>query len=67
MDDWGLGIGDWGLGIGDWAQSPIPNPQSPIYYYCNYNIIRTFIFILNFLIIYTLFRKKKCNKRAKET
>jgi len=23
--------GDWGLGIGDWAQSPIPNPQSPIY------------------------------------
>jgi len=28
--NWGLGIGDWGLGIGDWAQSPIPNPQSPI-------------------------------------
>jgi len=25
-------IGDWGLGIGDWAQSPIPNPQSPLYY-----------------------------------
>jgi len=24
--------GDWGLGIGDWAQSPIPNPQSPIQY-----------------------------------
>jgi len=23
-----MGIGDWGLGI---AQSPIPNPQSPIY------------------------------------
>jgi len=22
-----MGIGDWGLGI---AQSPIPNPQSPI-------------------------------------
>jgi len=22
--------GDWGLGIGDCAQSPIPNPQSPI-------------------------------------
>jgi len=20
----------WGLGIGDWAQSPIPNPQSPV-------------------------------------
>jgi len=28
-------IGDWGLGIGDWAQSPIPNPQSPI----NLNIL----------------------------
>jgi len=25
-----LGIGDWGLGIRDWAQSPIPNPQSPL-------------------------------------
>ena len=25
-----MGIGDWGLGIGDWAQSPIPNPPSPI-------------------------------------
>ena len=25
MGDWG-----WGLGIGDWAQSPIPNPQSPL-------------------------------------
>jgi len=25
-------LGDWGLGIGDWAQSPIPNPQSPIIY-----------------------------------
>jgi len=25
-------VGDWGLGIGDWAQSPIPNPQSPILY-----------------------------------
>jgi len=28
IGDWGLVI--WGLGIGDWAQSPIPNPQSPI-------------------------------------
>jgi len=27
-----MGIGDWGLGIGDWAQSPIPNPQSPLFY-----------------------------------
>jgi len=25
-----LYVGDWGLGIGDWAQSPIPNPQSPL-------------------------------------
>jgi len=28
-----MGIGDWGFGdwgLGDWAQSPIPNPQSPI-------------------------------------
>jgi len=25
-----MGIGDWGWGIGDWAQSPIPNPQSPL-------------------------------------
>ena len=31
--DWGLGIGDWGLGIGDWAQSPIPNPQSPLIFF----------------------------------
>jgi len=31
IGDWGLGIGDWGLGIGDWAQSPIPNPQSPLH------------------------------------
>jgi len=32
IGDWGLGIGDgdWGLGIGPNAQSPIPNPQSPI-------------------------------------
>jgi len=33
-----LGIGDWGLGIGDWAQSPIPNPQSPMST-LKYNII----------------------------
>jgi len=39
-----LGIGDWGLGIGDWAQSPNPNPQSPIYllikYSIKYNLIK---------------------------
>jgi len=29
--------GDWGLGIGDWAQSPIPNPQSPISILINNN------------------------------
>jgi len=27
-------IGDWGLGIGDW----VPNPQSPIPIFSNYNI-----------------------------
>jgi len=26
----GIGILSSFLGIGDWAQSPIPNPQSPI-------------------------------------
>jgi len=35
-----LGIGDWGLGIGDWAQSPIPNPLSPIkHIYVKVNIL----------------------------
>jgi hypothetical protein len=33
-----VGIGDWGLGIGDWAQSPIPNPQSPIHKILKYFI-----------------------------
>jgi len=28
-----MGIGDWGLGIGDWGLGPIPNPQSPNYYF----------------------------------
>jgi len=28
-----LGIGDWGLGIGDWGLGPIPNPQSPQFFY----------------------------------
>ena len=28
-----MGIGDWGLGIGPNPQSPIPNPQSPKFYY----------------------------------
>jgi len=26
------------LGIGDWGLGPIPNPQSPINYYNNFNI-----------------------------
>jgi len=33
-DNYIKGIGDWG--IGDWAQSPIPNPQSPIPLSSNY-------------------------------
>jgi len=33
-----INFGDWGLGIGDWAQSPIPNPQSPIIYLCEFFI-----------------------------
>ena len=37
-----MGIGDWGLGIGDWAQSPIPNPQSPL-------LIKLVHFIYNYL------------------
>jgi len=28
-----MGIGDWGLGIGDWGLGPIPNPQSPIFFF----------------------------------
>jgi len=44
IGDWGLGIGDWGLGIGDWAQSPIPNPQSPI-----------FVFLIQKILIYNIF------------
>jgi len=39
IGDWGLGIGDWGLGSGDWAQSPIPNPQSPLLYIIKYSKI----------------------------
>jgi hypothetical protein len=42
-----LGIGDWGLGIGDWAQSPIPNPQSPM-------LIKLMIIFLNNLTIYSI-------------
>jgi len=46
------------LGIGDWAQSPIPNPQSPIPIILNYKLskeLNIYIFLLNnikyFLII----------------
>jgi len=38
-----MGVG--GLGIGDWAQSPIPNPQSPI----PNNILKLFVYF--FLIL----------------
>jgi len=47
-----LGIGDWGLGIGDWAQSPIPNPQSPLRKY-------------NYIEIKNKFFKKMFNKIKK--
>ena len=36
-----------GMGIGDWAQSPIPNPQSPILITKNSNIL---IFNIEILI-----------------
>ena len=53
-----MGIGDWGLGIGDgdWAQSPIPNPQSPLKSFC-LNIIN-----LNYYLIYKLIKKNKLIK-----
>jgi hypothetical protein len=38
------------LGIGDWAQSPIPNPQSPI---PNSKISKKFFNILNKIKIKT--------------
>jgi len=41
-------MGDWGLGIGDWAQSPIPNPQSPIL------LVLKFLFVNNKYIILNL-------------
>ena len=43
----GIKIGDWGLGIGDWAQSPIPNPQSPLkYYFCILKIGSLFLILV---------------------
>jgi len=53
-----LGIGDWGLGIGHWAQSPIPNPQSPIPI-SNYKINN----LIYFVIITSM--KNKKNKKLK--
>ena len=35
------------LGIGDWAQSPIPNPQSPIIYSFIYSKILFNYFFIN--------------------
>ena len=40
------GFGDWGLGIGDWGLGIRPNPQSPILYQNNNNVL-----ILNGLIL----------------
>jgi hypothetical protein len=53
-------IGDWGLGIGDWAQSPIPNPQSPIpilIYLCIFKKLKKFLIYFNIkeIIFNTLF------------
>jgi len=43
-----LGIGDWGLVIVDFAQSPIPNPQSPIpKEIILFNVIKIYPFNLN--------------------
>ena len=39
-----LGIGDWGLGI---AQSPIPNPQSPIF--SKYKLLELELYINKYL------------------
>jgi len=47
-----LGIWDWGLGIGDWAQSPIPNPHSPIF---SNKILLYYLIILNVLKILNLY------------
>jgi len=45
-----LFIGDWGLGIGDWAQSPIPNPQSPL--------ISNIIINVSYNLLSILFKRK---------
>jgi len=37
-------MGDWGLGI---AQSPIPNPQSPIRIYFNKYFLTNFYLLIN--------------------
>jgi len=62
------------LGIGDWAQSPIPNPQSPIPIAFNlikktlikfYNII--LLYVLNFIYInYIEINKNNYNKIEKK-
>jgi len=55
-----LGIGDWGLGIGDCAQSPIPNPQSPLIYLFNVTInIFKYIKTLYLKIINKIYIKDK--------
>jgi len=42
------------LGIGDWAQSPIPNPQSPLF-----NIKKTEKNLQIYIIIHTKYIKVK--------
>ena len=37
------------MGIGDWAQSPIPNPQSPIIYNIKKKLLKI---IINLLIVF---------------
>jgi len=46
---WGLGFGVWGFGF--WAQTPIPNPQSPIP-----------IILLNFIKYIILLKTKQIHK-----
>jgi len=48
-------MGVWGLGIGDWAQSPIPNPQSPIpninLKFLIFNLMEKYLYI-NLIILF---------------
>ena len=61
-----MGIGDWGLGIGDWAQSPIPNPQSPLMKYIKENIIKIKIKIRKNIFVNKKINKNKNKKMSNE-